>query len=808
MTSVDSKRGIHLGLGFKIGAGFALVAGVTVGVGLIGFVGLGRMSASNERTAAATQSFVAMNEVNRSFGRFLASGGDGDAAEVSKAIDTVDKLVGRLGNDTESVQVAQAALAGLKAQIHIVSKTNGDMASSLAAMEHASTALAEATAEAVNQANQVANAAFERENKAIDQFRAIDKAQPMVDLLFRGVISARSLIYQYAYSGSAATVTELKMSVEGLLSSLQQMSQSALSPADTENVDQLAKSLKIALLAIGDLPAQMTAARAVDATDADKKAFASAINTLLMRFDSASNRADSIRSNLFLGRTQAIDGLASALKDRGTAKTVAEAGQVAGEEALRMVMATKDYLASAGRGDAAIVRKHIAIMTDIIRNSDVAGTTTGAGELVQDYAKAFDSLIAAFDAKAGVMKVSDKSVTDAVASIASITTQAIAVADTTSGATRLIAILALVVGGLIVTVVALVTVRIVRDPITAMTSVMRLLADGDTSIEPPGIDRSDEIGKMARAVEVFRAAAVEKSRLELEADAESGARLARQARIDDMIANFRVEIEQMLIRVGNQMLRMQDMATRLNEAAAQSRDQAMLAGGASSTALVNASTVSAAAEQLAGSVNEIAERMHHAASAVESATGQATDSNLRIAGLAKSAGRIGDVVKLIHSIAEQTDLLALNATIEAARAGDAGKGFAVVAAEVKQLADQTAKATQEIAAQVQDIQSATGDAVNSIGQIADSMQQVSTFTASIASAVEEQGAATAEISLSAQRTSDGCQAANHSVELLVKSAEDTSTATTEVRACTKMISETNEELTSTIDRFLKAVAAT
>jgi len=749
-----------------------------------------------------------MNEVNRSFGRFLASGGDGDAAEVSKAIDTVDKLVGRLGNDTESVQVAQAALAGLKAQIHIVSKTNGDMASSLAAMEHASTALAEATAEAVNQANQVANAAFERENKAIDQFRAIDKAQPMVDLLFRGVISARSLIYQYAYSGSAATVTELKMSVEGLLSSLQQMSQSALSPADTENVDQLAKSLKIALLAIGDLPAQMTAARAVDATDADKKAFASAINTLLMRFDSASNRADSIRSNLFLGRTQAIDGLASALKDRGTAKTVAEAGQVAGEEALRMVMATKDYLASAGRGDAAIVRKHIAIMTDIIRNSDVAGTTTGAGELVQDYAKAFDSLIAAFDAKAGVMKVSDKSVTDAVASIASITTQAIAVADTTSGATRLIAILALVVGGLIVTVVALVTVRIVRDPITAMTSVMRLLADGDTSIEPPGIDRSDEIGKMARAVEVFRAAAVEKSRLELEADAESGARLARQARIDDMIANFRVEIEQMLIRVGNQMLRMQDMATRLNEAAAQSRDQAMLAGGASSTALVNASTVSAAAEQLAGSVNEIAERMHHAASAVESATGQATDSNLRIAGLAKSAGRIGDVVKLIHSIAEQTDLLALNATIEAARAGDAGKGFAVVAAEVKQLADQTAKATQEIAAQVQDIQSATGDAVNSIGQIADSMQQVSTFTASIASAVEEQGAATAEISLSAQRTSDGCQAANHSVELLVKSAEDTSTATTEVRACTKMISETNEELTSTIDRFLKAVAAT
>lgn len=807
MTAADSKREIHFGLGFKIGAGFALVAGVTVGVGLIGFVGLGRMSASNDRTAAATQSFVAMNEVNRNFGRFLASGSDSDAAEVSKAIDTVDNLVGRLADGTESVHMAQAALAGLKMQLGVVSKTDGDMASSLAAMDHVSTALAGATAEAVDQANRVANSAFERENKAIDQFRAIDKAQPMVDLLFRGVISARSLVYQYAYSGSAATASELKMSVEGLLSSIGQVTQLALSPADAENADQLAKSLKVALLGIGDLPARMAAARAADATDADKKAFTDVINALLMRFDSASNRADGIRSNLFLGRRQAVDALTSALKDRGAANTAAEAGRAAGEEALRMVMATKDYLASAGRGNAAIVRKHIATMMDITRNSDAAGTTTAAVELVQAYATAFDSLVEAFDAKAGVMKVTDKSVTDAVASIASITTQAIAEADTTSGATRLIAVLALIVGGLIVTVVALVTVRIVRDPVTAMTLVMRLLADGDTSIEPPGIGRSDEIGKMARAVEVFRAAAVEKGRLELEAGAEAEARLARQARIDRMIAEFRVEIEQMLVRVGNQMLRMQDMATRLSEAASQSRNQARTAEDASLTALANASTVSAAAAQLADSVGEIAERMHHTASVVESATGQAADSNIRIAGLANSAGRIGDVVKLIHSIAEQTDLLALNATIEAARAGDAGKGFAVVAAEVKQLADQTAKATQEIATQVQDIQSATGEAVNSIGQIANSMQKVSTFTASIASAVEEQGAATAEISQSAQRTSDGCQAANHSVELLIKGAEDTSAATAEVHACTQMIGETNEELTRMIDRFLKSVAA-
>ncbi|MDR3494575.1 MAG: methyl-accepting chemotaxis protein [Ancalomicrobiaceae bacterium] len=794
-------------MGFKIGAGFALVAAVTVGVGLIGFVGVGRMSASNAYTAAATQAFVAMNEVNRSFGKFLASGSDGDATEAGKSIDAVRKLIGGIDDGAESFHAAETALVGLKSQIDVVSKTNANIATALADMDKVTTELAAATSAAVGNANLVADAAFERENKAIEQLKAMDKAQPPVDLLVQGIMNSRALIYRFVSAGDESAVSELSLKVDGLAAPIGQAQQLAINPNDAKSATQLAKSMKIAEQDIGDLPKLYAAAHQPDAADDAKKAFADAVDGLLTRFDSAGIRADGMRSSLFLGRRQAIDGLTAALKDRGLAKTAAEAGQTLGAEAARMVAATKDYLASAGRLDGGIVTARVTAMRDSARKSDAAGVTRGAVDLVAAYAQAYGSIVAALNAKAGVFTSADKSVADAVASIASITSRAIDEANTTSAGTRLMSMIALVVGGLLAIFVALVTVRIVRNPVTALTAVMRRLADGDTAVEAPGTGRGDEIGEMARTVEVFRAAAVEKSRLEAEAAKEADARTAHQARIDGMIAGFRGEIEQMLVGVGGQMRRMQDVSKRLRQTASQSQQQARTAEHASSTASDSASSVAAAAEELSASVNEIAERVHRTVEVVGSASGQAAESNVRITGLAGSAARIGDVVKLIRSIAEQTNLLALNATIEAARAGDAGKGFAVVAAEVKQLADQTAKATQEIATQIDDIQAATRDAVSSIGQIADSMREVNAFTASIASAVEEQGAATAEISNSAHRASDGSEAANQAMGMLLGSAQETSESTEEVSAAATQVGEANQALTQTIDSFLQAVAA-
>jgi methyl-accepting chemotaxis protein len=364
----------------------------------------------------------------------------------------------------------------------------------------------------------------------------------------------------------------------------------------------------------------------------------------------------------------------------------------------------------------------------------------------------------------------------------------------------------LALGCLVTIVFATLTSRAVRNPIAALTGIMARLADGDTNVTPPGVDRSDEIGEMSRTVEVFRDAAIEKGRLEAQASDEAAVRAERQARIDGMIRDFRAEAERMLRGLADQTARMQGTAQRLNEAADQSQRQALSASGATTEASENVSTVAASAEELAASVDEIASRVRRTVEIVSMASDQATDSNDRIAGLARSAARIGDVVKLIRSIADQTNLLALNATIEAARAGDAGKGFAVVAAEVKQLADQTAKATQEIAAQVDGIQTATREAVHSIGTITQSMATVNDYTASIAAAVAQQGSATSEISRNAQGASLGTQMVASSMDTLVRTSQDTTVAATEVNAVAHEVTTANATLTRTIDHFLETVA--
>jgi methyl-accepting chemotaxis protein len=221
----------------------------------------------------------------------------------------------------------------------------------------------------------------------------------------------------------------------------------------------------------------------------------------------------------------------------------------------------------------------------------------------------------------------------------------------------------------------------------------------------------------------------------------------------------------------------------------------------------NVGTVAAAAEELAASIREIDSRVSETVAVVNNASRQAGASNDKVSQLATAASRIGEAVNLIRSIAEQTNLLALNATIEAARAGTAGRGFAVVAAEVKALASQTAVATQEIAAQVGEIQLSTGDAVTAIDTITQLMQQVNTYTNSIAAAVSQQGAATTEISRNAQGAADGTQAVVGTMAGLSRVAGDATSAAIAVRDMAAGVAEASSDLDRTVERFLADVAA-
>lgn len=349
--------------------------------------------------------------------------------------------------------------------------------------------------------------------------------------------------------------------------------------------------------------------------------------------------------------------------------------------------------------------------------------------------------------------------------------------------------------------------RGVSTPIVSMTGAMQRLADGDLEAEIPAQDRKDEIGRMAAAVQVFKDNALERVRLQSESEREQEARAMRQRKVDELIAGFRTHSQDILQSVGSNMSQMQDTARSLGDIAENSAKRAGDTAASSEQASTNVQTVAAAAEELAASIGEISSKVADTTTIVGQATEGARSSNEKVASLDAAAQKIGDVVSLIKDIAEQTNLLALNATIEAARAGDAGKGFAVVASEVKTLAEQTAKATEEIATQIGAIQGATKDAVESITQIARTMEEVDQYTGMIAAAVEEQGSATSEISRNVQEAADGTRYVAENMAAMSTAATETNRSADNAQTASSTAAAQTEELRSTIDTFLKNVAA-
>jgi methyl-accepting chemotaxis protein len=363
-------------------------------------------------------------------------------------------------------------------------------------------------------------------------------------------------------------------------------------------------------------------------------------------------------------------------------------------------------------------------------------------------------------------------------------------------------ILLALVGGL-----AMFAARRLMRPVTGLVGEMGRLAAGDTAVSLPGATRGDEIGDMTRAVAVFRDNAVERLRLEAEAAAEQAKRAARQATVDRLITGFRHDVREQLSEVQRSTKGMDATARTLAGIAERADGEAGVAARASEEASTNVQTVASAAEELAASIAEISRQVASTATVVRSATTMAQSSNTEIAGLAGAAQRIGDVVGLIHAIAAQTNLLALNATIEAARAGDAGKGFAVVASEVKNLAGQTAKATEEIGAQVAGIQASTRGAVDAIAAITRTMSEIDGYTSAIAAAVEEQGAATREISRNVQEAAAGTEQLTATVSGVTGAIGQTNRVAGEVRTVVDALGSRAGALESSVERFLREVAA-
>ncbi|TCS65107.1 methyl-accepting chemotaxis protein [Varunaivibrio sulfuroxidans] len=371
-------------------------------------------------------------------------------------------------------------------------------------------------------------------------------------------------------------------------------------------------------------------------------------------------------------------------------------------------------------------------------------------------------------------------------------------------AERLILIVALisvvVLGGLLFLIG-----RSITFPLAKMTDAMHRLASGNNKTDIPGVGKKDEIGKMADAVQVFKDNMAKAQRLSEEQAQEQATRAKRAKAIEALTQGFDKDVSGMLGLVSSAVGELQSTAKSMSHTAEETNNRSTTVAAAAEEASTNVQTVASAAEELSSSISEISRQVSQSTQISSTAVAEVEGANKKVQGLAEAANKIGEVVALITDIADQTNLLALNATIEAARAGEAGKGFAVVASEVKNLANQTAKATEEIGAQIGGIQTATQDAVGAIQSIGGIIGEINEIASAIAAAVEEQGAATQEIARNVEQAANGTGEVSSNIAGVTQAAGEAGASSNQVLDASDKLAQQSEQLRVQVDGFLRNI---
>ncbi len=349
----------------------------------------------------------------------------------------------------------------------------------------------------------------------------------------------------------------------------------------------------------------------------------------------------------------------------------------------------------------------------------------------------------------------------------------------------------------------------ITRPLGRLVSVLQRMAKGEIDAEIAEAQRGDEIGAVGKAVEGIKEMVTRKAleEAEMKHRAEEAAAFERKRTMVELADGFETAVGGIVGMVSSSATELQATAQQMSSAAAETAAQSTTVAAAAEEAASNVGTVAAAAEELGASVQEIGRQVQGSAELAELAMGEADQTAALVQALRQTSTRIGDMVGMISNIASQTNLLALNATIEAARAGDAGRGFAVVAAEVKELANQTGKATEEIANQIGEVQGVTDRAIGAIGAITGRIREINTVAASIAAAVEQQGAATQEIVRNVSQASSGTSEVTSNITGVARASEDTGIAASHVLSASSELSRQSEHLTEEVTRFLRTVRA-
>jgi methyl-accepting chemotaxis protein len=480
----------------------------------------------------------------------------------------------------------------------------------------------------------------------------------------------------------------------------------------------------------------------------------------------------------------------------------------------RFLLSGKPELAKAATDQLAKVAPQFVLASQVAQAAEVQARIKQTEPLLQRYAAGMQAvMLAGLDLRsvaeqAGKVATRANDGTDALrdaemAELATIRQQAVAAAATAIAVMLSVAALAVGLG----MVCAVLIGRSIANPISAMTRAMVQLAGGDRTVAVPARDNADEIGDMARAVEVFRRNAVEADRLAAEEKAEQLAKHQHGERLESLVHGFQERVGALAGTLATAATELESTAQAMTAMAGQTGEQAGGVAAAAEAAAAGVDSVAATAEELTASIGEITRQVTQSSQMTGQAAESARRTDIVVRALAEGAEKIGAVVGLITGIAAQTNLLALNATIEAARAGDAGKGFAVVASEVKSLAQQTGEATEEIGSQIGQIQSATQEAVKAIEEIAHVMEQVSTIAATIAAAVEQQGAATAEITRTAQQTAAATRDVTVHIGGVSRAAGETGSAANQVLGAASGLSQQAERLTGEVSALVSGLHA-
>jgi methyl-accepting chemotaxis protein len=639
----------------------------------------------------------------------------------------------------------------------------------------------------------IAYLGFERVSAGVATYRNSVSEADLARDIDRELISYRALAQYFVVTGNEDDANAALSAEASLKDAIDRSMKGATNPARLDQVTRLAREFRTftkifaEILKVKHDSAQLTQSQ-----------LARGGNMLRYKLDDLpSNAGDAEFQSIDFGAKKAVAEFQTVTALANT--FVINSDQTVAASALARLKFAENTLAAISSTDD-------KVMQGLKESSELLEEYRQAlGKLVEN-AKSIQELVAEMaDSAAAIVKGAGAMKADLLSDQQRLESESDAIVGETE---RLIVMLA--AGGFLLGgALALLLGKGISRPMTAMCKAMRELAGGHFDVVLPGLGRRDELGEMAGAVEEFKLQAVAKAERDARAqDAQNQANsAARRTELIRFADEFEAAVGSIVSNVSASAVQLEQAAGTLTRTAETTQNLSDRVAGASEQASSNMQSVATATEELSTSVDEIGRRVRESNKIAEAAVVQAQQTDGRIGKLSRAAQEIGDVVKLITAIAEQTNLLALNATIEAARAGDAGRGFAVVAAEVKSLASQTAKATDEISSHILGMQGATQESVAAIKEIGGTIAQISNIASSIASAVEQQSSATQEIARSVQSVAQGTQEAATNIMQVNRGATETGSASEEVLNSAKSLSTESTRLREELNRFMANIRA-